>query len=690
MIQTALAILALAVFPPSFNPSAPIEEIRQQVRSWTTAKDKAMTATLIQAPDAETVPDGTTATAANSGLEGLDETGTWETLPDGRRYIKKPAGASMTLKLLDASTIDAATHFAYQLPIQYLLAEGEDWPADDSHFFMNINSDGTQLRVLHRANPAWEGLQVQLQDFDNLEGSQVTRPNGKTVEQEEIDHGAYFFHDASGFLGYTLDGQVIEHVDGADVAAVTSMERFGWLTPIDDANIEARIIFPIKYWTDDSYQSEMVPDRSEDSAYGHKARWTDQITPTIGPFETTSGTVNYTKYATGGIRPDRQRAVASGGDATIELRDGHEFGQLQTFADGRAALVLPHSYLTSGKSARFRAGKTVVDDVIDLLFDGTSGTAGAREIKIGGVATGLTYDQADRYQLIIIFDETPGKSALILQNLSEDSNSVRRQSVVAWEGVGEIPEINKITIDLTGADAEFEGPLNPDGVDIIITSSYNCTETTISGEAPIQSKSRISNGWNAYPNPGSRRDTGIWSYNPHARSGHGLTHMVASFGGDYADFVHLRGVRLAFIEWQLNNDANINTIMGVFEPMTRAAIDAQMRILYCTAIPVPTTGDTPEYTEAFQAQQRTLNKRGKTFLERIQKNGLIEIADVARLYTNSEGVAAFYNPPADDVHFDPDGDELYPQKVVSTIKTLPGLKHAGRRRVRRSGSRRRL
>lgn len=623
-----------------------------------------MTAINITFPDSATVPDGTQVTAAHLGIDSFVGTGaTWQTDGD-RRYILIPAGTiTPRFGILSQAALDALTYYGDEYAIRYDLADGQSIPADDSHRVMQVVSGLTQMITLHRSRSSEGGLRCDIDTYNTAAGSDVERVQGGRYiyPGTEIRYGKYFFHDASGHAGVTLDGMEVAHTSGNDFAGVGSMWGFSFFSPVDGAVYDARI-YEIRYWTDDSLYDELCPDRADRETLGQKVGWLDQMSMEFGPFEYSGALpVAPVPYATGGITGGRWRFKSSSGTGTgtLTLRDSHAVGAPVRFHPLRSAHTM-YFYAPSGGIMRAQFGDQAPSDIIDLIFDGSAGSPTERPIKIGSVETGLVYDQSKRYALVMIQDEREDNAALILVDLTSESTGAARMSGAWWDSGG-VKALNQCSITFFDADCEFEPTHNPDSLDFTMDSSY--TETEANAVTPILSiANHITSKWDNYPVAGARAalDTGLYGNLPLGRGGQRFTNIDEVLA-EYAVFEYLEGARI------LNPCPAINDLTGLVTPAAVAA-EAALMFAACaeygvrywggTTIPLP-AGGSNSWGDSLRDDIREVNALLPPLMIAQGRPDLFRWSDVLADQTDGEVATRYFSVGSDDTHFNTDGDQDY-------------------------------
>ncbi len=597
-----------------------------------------------------TVPDGTVATTANTGLADLSNqsgTAVWGTDADGRRYIEGSAGDRCELRAANSGVTDANDHFAIEWEIEY-----SGTPTDsDTHSFFDINSGGNRLIFRKRTNSAWD-QDIRLQTFtsgNTVAGDSYTRSFGDilTLGRKHWFGGFGYQHASNGYLGITVNGQAIAQYENIDTSGM-ALWPMGRCVPMDGANLTWRV-YGYRYWNDSDWIDDFAPDWDYEDRY--KYQYLEQLGPEYGPWEITSGAGTFETDSSGIVSKEQRIRCAS--NVTVELRSAHAFGQLKSFR-GRAVLRDEMICLPAGGSVDRRLGTSSAGDVGIIAFDGTSGSSTTRPIKIGGVETGLTYKDDEPYCLDIIFDETTNKSALVLTHLGSSGVSDRRQWGVWWNRTGGIPEINIITSTLIGTNAVMGMMLAAPSVDYTYPSSYMSTNITF--DAPLsgitfETANHIGAELDAFANPARGYHRGILSNTSIGRTGNRMVSLT-DWTGAFDSLQYLRGQQLVFPEQCINDfgaGESVQDILDAFQLQVNACKQHAVRMHGGSQLLLPSPG----YNDTERGEMDDVN------------NGFIQILRSAGrrdLFSHSHVRGQYANQAAMDEVF-ATGDGVHPVKT---------------------------
>lgn len=642
-----------------------------------------MTATLIQAPDAASVPDGTQVLASHTtpALSVFVGVGaTWESYADGSRYINFPAGTSAPeIRLVGSSDVSSAPYFGWEAGFRYVLADGQS-VADDNHRVMEIPS---LVWVVHRSFAATGLLRVDLTTFGVAAGTTRTRTAGREIHPgEDVRFGVAIKNSGSGWVGVTLDGMEVCHEEGSDFSSVSTEVNIRQIRVFDGAVFDTHVQFPIKVWDDSSVVDELfAPDRS-DETLGDKRRYLEQITTdeTGACTVTNPGSVAFDRYVSGGVGPLRHRAAATGA-CSLDLRGAHALGPLLRLSPDRAALVFPGTYLPSGRSAAVLMGDTVPGDIGTLGFDGTAGGAGTRVLELDGSPSGLTYDQTHRYATVLVFDERPGRSAVLLFDQTENTRGEQRVSGAWWGREPGIPELNKLTVQIDGAGVEFELPCNPAAPDIWGDSSY--THAFANAVTPgFSTPAHVARQVGFYPDLARRLTHPSGSLLIAGRSGQELTNIDEATG-EYAAMAYMEGFRWVVPEWAINDGYDVGLVLAELRLRLDAHERHNVRLALGSLMPVPGGGGN-SWPDSYRDNARLLNRLARDEMAARNRPDLFSFADVLGSMSDAEVEAAYFTTGVDDTHFDDDGDALYAQRFFDLL--TPVAAPRSRRGVRARSS----
>jgi hypothetical protein len=631
---------------------------------------------------AATVPDGTTATTANTGLSDVNIVSgdcEWGTAADGRRYIEGVGTSARTVfKLLSTATSD---YIALEWELEY-----EGTPnSSDTHAIIDMNSGSNRLIHRHRTDASWDQkLRVQCSASNNtVLGDTYDRSN---VTKGFIDigrrnwYGAFGYkHATEGFLGITVNQQARAQYENINTSSVNwAQSPFGILRfdPMDGSDSSWRWrLYGVRYWETDDFLDEMVCDWSEDR---WQYQFLDQIGPEYGPWEITSGSGTFDTDSGGIISCEtRVRCTTS---VTLEMREGHAFGQLESYR-GRAVVRDEFICLPSGGSYDLRLGTSSAGDIGIIAFDGTSGTSTTRPIKIGGVATGLTYRDGVPYCLDIIFDETTNKSALVLTHIGLVGDTDRRQWGAWWERTGGIPEVNVITRTVIGTNAAVGMMLAAPSVDYTYPSSYTSTDTSL--PSPLSSvtldrANHIGRQLDMSPDPARGYHVGILSNTAIGRSGDRL-YYLSEWTGAFDSLQYLRAQRFVFPEAFINDFSagiTVSQLLSKFQAQVNACKAYNVRMHGGSQLLLPD----PEYDDDERAEGDEVNDGILSIMTNAGRPDLFTHSDVRGQYSSQAEMDAMFH--TDNVHPASDKVAEWAGYFVSLMTAVGTLGQRSRSRSR--------
>ena len=605
--------------------------------------------TEIQLPTVEEVADGTTVTDANfAGAGQLDDiTGTnstFESYPDGTRYIKTTAGNTFTMRMIsDADAEDAENNgIAFEFGVKANLIGSV--PTDDQHRVSQIVDSGTQMIMLMRSRSATGAIQLQTNVYDRL----GTAEDDGEWNQLEFGHEMRYGWgikkgSGDGYLFQCLDGQLFSCAINTDDSEV-GIGGINSFSVIDDAGIEFHITGPIKIWTDDSFEEELLAPPLDETK-GHMQFWKLQIYEgPLGPFETLEGSVDFTAYTTSGTNPRRNRAINTG-DTTLRMRAAQAYGVLPN-ANGRGCLDFPMTHLPAADnevSFRLSAGLSRADNAnigTIRLADGV--------LYLDGEATEITYSNSIRYEMLLIFDEQLNKSEILLIDLTTDTSDFNRTQRHTWRRPGGIPSVDQIEIEMIGDDCEVELPIAFAARDFVGVSSW--AEAPVGGSLSPEMccPNRVTAQVDAFPR-GYNANWGVQGWNPYGRSGKGITEWDGMFGENWAMLEAMRGMRIVLIEWQVNDRFNESEIVASFDSLVAKCVEYGVRLMLVTQVPFPAGGPS-SYTDAERATTRRLNKYAAMKLSEQGRPDLFEVVPFAEAYGDDDVDPDIIDASSDDSH----------------------------------------
>ena len=594
---------------------------------------------------AETVPDGTIATTANTGLDNLSNqsgTAVWGTDADGRRYIEGSAGDRCELRAAGSGVTDANDHWAIEWEIEY-----SGTPTDsDTHSFFDLNSGSNRMIFRKRTNSAWD-QNIRLQTFtsgNTVAGDVYERSFGDilTLGRKHWFGGFGYQHASNGYLGITVNGQAIAQYENIDTSAM-ALWPMGRCIPMDGANLTWRV-YGYRYWNDSDWIDDFAPDWDYEDRYEYD--YLEQLGPEYGPWEVTSGAGTFETDSSGIV--SKEQRVRCGTNVTLELRSAHAFGTLDSFR-GRAVIRDEMICLPASGSYDLRLGESSAGDIGIIAFDGTSGTSTTRPIKIGGVATGLTYEDDEPYCLDIIFDTTTNKSALVLTHLGASGVSDRRQWGAWWNRTGGIPTVNVVTRTVIGTNAVVGMMLAAPSVDYTYPSSYMSTNITF--DAPLaaitfETANHIGAELDAFANPARGYHRGIMSNTSIGRTGNRLVNLT-DWTGAFDSLQYLRAQRFVFPEQCINDFAAGESVQDILDAF-------QLQVNACKQYGVRMHGGSqlllsaPTYDDDYRANMDAVNTGIKQILTNASRRDLFTYSDVRGQYSSQSAMDALID--TDDTH----------------------------------------
>lgn len=606
----------------------------------------APTATLdFSSVSQETVPDGTTATTANTGLADLSNqsgNAVWGTDADGRRYIEGSSGARCELRAANSGVTDANDHFAIEWEIEY---SGTP-TSSDVHTFFDLNSGSNRLVYRKRTNSAWD-QDVRLQAYalnNTIAGDSYTRSFGDilTIGRKHWFGGFGYQHASNGYLGITVNGQAIAQYENIDTSSM-ALWPMGRCIPMDGSGLTWRV-YGYRYWNTSAWINDFAPDWSYEDRYTYK--YLEQLGPEYGPWEITSGSGTFETDSSGIV--SKEYRVRCGTSVTLELRAAHALGLLDSY-QGRAVLRDEMVCLPASGSYDLRFGSKSAGDIGIIQFDGTSGTSTTRPIKISGTATGLTYEDDEPYCLDIIFDETTNKSALVLTHLGTSGVSDRRQWGVWWNRTGGIPEINVATRTVIGTNAVVGMMLAAPSVDYTYPSSYMSTNITF--DSPLngitfETANHIGAQLDAFANPARGYHRGILSNTSIGRTGNRMVSLT-DWTGSFDSLQYLRAQRFVFPEQCINDFGAGESVQDILDAF-------QLQVNACKSNGVRMHGGSqlllsaPTYDDDYRADMDAVNAGIKQILTSASRRDLFTYSDVRGQYANQAAMDAVID--SDDTH----------------------------------------
>lgn len=617
------------------------------------------TTVLFDDIDTDTVPDGTIATAANTGLEGLtNATGTakWTTLANGRRCITGMDGSDVpfdsskiTVEVVAAATLNAASIWGAEILMEYA---GES-PDTTQKTFLEVNNGGERLLVYHRTNSAWlQNIQMTVVDIGTLDdtpGNYINPTDGDQIEPGKRNWvGTYWKEDATeGMMGATLNGYPVHHYGYFDTTVMTDTSGLNRFTPMDGPNMNYRI-YGFRYFTSGDIADHITPVYEDETE--NAVRIGKQYIEEIGPYSTDAGpgTISYETDSVGVISKVWHAVSGGAGSVTLGLRSGHAPGALRS-RKGRACYGYTLFQPAANTVMDIRLTQDSTGDIGQLTWRGDLGTAGARPLYLDGVDTGVTGDETHSYIPVFVFDEQTNMSLIVWLNMTESSTTLQHAFPIDWDREGGIPSINDFIITMYGPGCRIGMPFDVPLADFPGPSSWSATPRTVGG-ATHNIPNHITAALDAYPNHGYFAK-GMMGFTTIGRTGQ-LAAYIKAWWGNYANMGRMRHLRMLDVDNSindLNNGLSVATILSNFQERVDMAVLNNIRIAVCSNVLLP-AGGSHAWDDDFRSDQAAVNAGKLEILTAANRPDLMQYAPVQESFANQSEMDALFNIPVDDTH----------------------------------------
>lgn len=646
-----------------------------------------MTATtIINFPDTETRADGLAVDSSHlPDLYSITNTNgcTWESYADGERYIKVPAHASTPGKLLmiahNSTEMNSIQNFGWRFDMKYVRIAGPaigDFNNTVTDVAATVDRCYIQHRVLSSGGIDVMRLNMGLSGTTNLTASVPHGVNIPLGQRFGLGHSGV--EAADGGYGVFYNGRCVMAADGDTDGAVT--DNIARIEAESKESYEIHIIGPIKIWdTDPLSDAEWLPD----TGYGietNESTWRHIPSGVHGPWGITYGHASCsqipTKYATGGINPNRVRSVCSGDNnqtITYTLKAAHEIGAGNQYKR-RMPFRIPGLMLPATADAVWELDGDSLANPFRVRF-----RSGAIDIDVGSgiyVTSSVTYAQTSRLDVILIFDAV-GKASLIIHDLTQNTEGVQRVKFLEIDFTGLIEDIDTCSMIITmgtSGNPEFEGVVNPPQIQTNFVSSYVAT-TISSASVDMATGNNFglgSNFGNGSPDWFQESVITYNSTNPFGRSGLGLSSLADELGNWNDLMPHMRHQKICVLEWQAN-DAWAD-MSSYFESLIDTCVSNQVEMLWATQLPVD---DNPD-DGVKQALVRTNNANLLKYLTTKAGSSVIECSDIAALYTDDEAAST----SIDNQHPTAANFAILSVQLMAEIRTVGGARSRDRSRIR--------
>lgn len=631
----------------------------------------AFTTVLFDDPVFDAIADGASATAANTGLAALtNNTGTAQfATVNGRRCITGNANnARVTVKVLADAVMNNASNT--DLVVEILLEYVGTQPDSSTQNFCEANGGGGDRVIFyHRTDANWN-QEIKVKEFDGTTLDAGTKASKAFADQIGIGKlnwtGTFVHKDSSaGVIGTSINGDAIFNYSALNTDGFADdYEGFGQFTPMQGTNLNYRI-YGYRYSTTDDIADVVAP------AYEYtdigEARYGSQIAPHTGPYVLDSGPGTITfETDSGGVVSKLYRVRSGGtGTATLGLRSQWAPGLLRS-SMGRACIGLTHVKAAASTVVDIRIHDSGLGDDGILTFRGDLGTAGARPIYLDGVqatnskGSNVTYNEARGYMPTFVFDERTNQSAVILNDMSNNSTTEQHVFPINWDRTGGIPTVNDITITMYGPDCYVGMPFTVPLVDWSLPSSWCATPRTAGG-ASVSIPNHVGAALDAFGNPGYL-PAGVMTFAPVGRSGQ-LAEYTKPWFGNFANMSRMKGMRLVYLDNSindLNNGRTVAQILASFQEVVDMAVINDVRIAVLSNIDLQET----TFDDTFRDNQRLVNAGILAIMVAANRPDLMYYAAVAETYTAEQMTALI---TTDDTHPTEAGSRELAAKFVELL-----------------------
>tara|TARA_Y100000310_G_scaffold331890_2_gene406360 strand:- start:7508 stop:9547 length:2040 start_codon:yes stop_codon:yes gene_type:complete len=656
--------------------------------------------TTIEAPDAVSVPDGTPATAANMGIHAVATTGSptlvWFTRSDGSRGVRVTSNSdndSARFDIADQADVLDYDHWAYEFAgLSY------DWSAaslgtDQLQIVSDMRIGGSsQCFLIHRYREAVGYSRiggddvrgaiecyVDLRGTFGTDGEEISLQRGKEMYSGvPARYGVHYNFADPGTICMYLNGfRVAEGIgfDGTVVDSADTAFHAQRYETRDRAGEVTEIIFPIKLWEDVDPRDDIFPDRSDASLGPDRLTLQDTRLDGRGVWEKTSGSLDVVleSVASGGTNPWMKEFVTSGsGSAVVELRADHALGDLPNHAPGKTLVCAGYFYAPSGTSVKAHFGDAADADVFGVELDGSSGSAGAREIQryvtpSVSTATGMTYDESRWYALWVMLDsdETTTSLMALLDQFEADNSDRRLYDEALVVTVDPTVTINKIRLEFEGAGIRYRPPFVFEKAGVGLYSSWFGGDSI---QSPIAQVPNNAGGYlHRFPSPALDAESQLPFYAPHTLSdgGRATTDFLATLGGDFTPLRALEGVVLFSGDGGVNDISRGRTAQQIADDhiaIIDAALEYRCEYWYVEIPKIPdfTSGEA-DIADAADALVRA-------YMEENGHSDLLTYCSMPENATQAE-FAAYYGT-GDGTHLDAGGNWLWIREAMRNRETL--------------------
>jgi hypothetical protein len=669
----------------------------------------------IDAPSAGSVPDGTTATAGNMGIDGVSTVGSptmeWVTLADGRRGVEITAnndGDSARLDIIDRADAIAATYNGFAFDLLYDNSGAGVSLSDDSVFWafycyknsvVDPGGSPTQLVFNFRyfddeaRPPAVDGqrgvLRLELDSRQDIAGDNSESGLGNYIYPGVVTRfGFHWVNDASdGSIDAFINGHRIASATGCDTAFLDGggalLNRF---RTRDRAGEKTTIIYPIEVYEDEDGRDDMKVDRTDADESRARLFLEEPVVDGSGVWEQESGTLEVgVTYPFGGLGPRRGHFDTSGtGSAVVKLRAEQAIGAVPEIAPGRYLISAGNFQVPAGESVTARLGMDAEDDLFGFVLDSSAGTTTTRQLKrwISGavqIDTGIDYSSSRWVAVYYALNTSEiDTSYIVLIDMSEEVNNQRK----VW--VYDLPFTSPASLEMNHLVYEFSGPgIRAEFPFVFDTDTgLGLPSSWVGGDTPLtpifQSNNNIALSFPHVPEPATPKALQQRFFMPHVLGdgGRRMLDFRAAMGGDYTTLRAFAGVFLFFVESAVNDltqGATIAAVVDEWSDLIDAAVTYGVKIVYTTNPKIP------DFSPTQAANAALIDAGVLALMQAKDRPDLLFYADMPGNSSQAEFAATYSD--ADGTHLDGDGNSLWASNIMANAVgvSAPGSSISGQR-----------